>query len=281
MQNTIAIVFDFDDTLAPDSTSGFLRTAGIEPGAFWQKTAELYEEGWDPVPAYLYLLLHESQRRKAADRIKGSDFEAWGQKLGFFNGVPTIFNRLSQFAAGVNPLCRVEFYLVSSGIGSILRHTRVARYFTDIWACDYHYNRRGEIEFPKNIVSFTDKTRYLFQVQKGLIGPEYHSRPFEVNRVFAPDELHVPFEHMIFVGDGYTDIPCFSLVRRQGGIAFGVYDPDNTNNWRRAWGYVEDGRISNLAPADFGKRSSLTHSLLMAVNKIASNMILAESSYRG
>ena len=29
MHETIAVVFDFDDTLAPDSTSGYLAEAGI------------------------------------------------------------------------------------------------------------------------------------------------------------------------------------------------------------------------------------------------------------
>ena len=36
MQETIAVIFDFDDTLAPDSTSGLLSEIGTDVSAFWR-----------------------------------------------------------------------------------------------------------------------------------------------------------------------------------------------------------------------------------------------------
>ena len=77
------------------------------------------------------------------------------------------------------------------------------------------------------------------------------------------------FSRMVYVGDGYTDIPCFSLIRKQKGIAIGVYDPASREKWRRAWEFVEDQRVSNLLPADFSKGSALEQSLLMAVDRLA------------
>ena len=86
---------------------------------------------------------------------------------------------------------------------------------------------------------------------------------------------------MIFVGDGYTDIPCFSLVRKQGGVAIGVYDPEDRERWGRAWGFIEDGRVSNLVPADYAKGSALSNSLTMAVESMANRIALRRSTYQG
>ena len=36
MQNTIAVIFDFDDTLATDSTSAFLKSIGVDVSDFWK-----------------------------------------------------------------------------------------------------------------------------------------------------------------------------------------------------------------------------------------------------
>src|SRR5690606_261261 len=135
------------------------------------------------------------------------------------------FSRLRQAVREVQPQVQIEFYLISSGIGDVVRATPIAHEFTEIWASEFVYGERDEIVFPRRIVSFTDKTRYLFHIQKGIVGPDYRGKPFEVNRKVTEDRLRIPFDQMIFVGDGYTDIPCFSLIRRAGGFAFGVWDP--------------------------------------------------------
>lgn len=282
MQNTIAIVFDFDETLAPDSTSSFLEMNGVDVRNFWQQRVNaLKNDGWDPVPAYLYMMIKESKLRPAGERYTREALQEWGARLRFYPGVTAIFRELRKHLAAVNPAAQLEFYLISSGITDIVAHTRIAKNFTDIWACDFHYNRKGEIDFPKRIVSFTDKTRYLFYISKGLIGDSFNSKPFEVNRKITPDKLRVPFNQMIFVGDGMTDIPCFSLVRRQGGKALGIYDPDNQDKWGRAWGFVEHDRVSNLVPADYRSRSALNHSLKMALSAIATNMQTRSATYQG
>ena len=83
------------------------------------------------------------------------------------------------------------------------------------------------------------------------------------------------------VGDGYTDIPCFSLVRAQGGIAIGVFDADNREKWGKAWGFIEDGRVSNLVPSDYSEKSALTYSLIMAVESLAKSISLVDHTYQG
>lgn len=281
MHETIAIIFDFDDTLAPDSTSGFLERCGIDVPRFWQEQVDpLLAEDWDPIPAYLYRLIEMGQQHPTLD-ITQRHFQDWGSQLPLYPGVTTLFDRLREVVKAKNPRITLEFYLVSSGIGDILRHTTIARHFQDIWASDFAYNAQGRATFPKKIVSFTDKTRYLFHIQKGLFGPPFRGKPFAVNCKMEPTKLRIPFNHMIFVGDGYTDIPCFSLVRRAGGIAIGVYDRENRGKWGRAWGFIEDGRVSNLVPANYDDKSALSDSLTMAVESLAHKISLATHTYQG
>jgi hypothetical protein len=86
---------------------------------------------------------------------------------------------------------------------------------------------------------------------------------------------------MIFVGDGLTDVPCFSLIRKNGGIAIGVFDRHEKEKWGRAWGFIEEGRVSNLVPADFRQGSALSFSLMMAVGNMAQKIKLSAQTYQG
>jgi haloacid dehalogenase-like hydrolase len=280
MQAIIAVIFDFDDTLAPDSTSSFLERQGLDVKTFWKSVEPMVQAGWDPVPAYLYRMVEESDRR-GSKRFAKADFEKHGKALKPFVGAATIFRRIKNHVASISQEAKVEFYVISSGIRTTIQASGLARHFTDIWASDFHYGANGGIVFPKNVVSFTDKTRYLFQITKGVIGPAMRSKPFEVNRKHAQSDLRVPLNNMVYVGDGYTDIPCFSLIKNGGGTAIGVYDRENREKWGRAWGFTEDGRVSNLVPADYGKKSALADSLLMATESIARRIKLAGTSYQG
>ena len=238
-------------------------------------------EEWDPVPAYLYKMIEKSSAGEI-EPITRDSLARWGRELPLYPGVETIFDRLRDVAAAVNSRVTLEFYVVSSGIGEVLRNTPIACEFREIWASDFAYDDEGRIKFPRKIISFTDKTRYIFHVQKGIFGPDYIGKPFEVNRKVDPAKVRVPLNRMIMVGDGFTDIPCFSLVRQGQGIAIGVYgDPDDREKRSRAWGFIEDGRVSNLVPADYTEKSALTHSLVMAVESLAKHISLAGHTYQG
>ena len=284
MQETIAVVFDFDDTLAPDTTWGFLEYWGEDPSSFWRNRVDpLVQDGWDPIPAYLYTFIEASRARPPGERITKGCLASYGRLVRFHEGVTRIFGKLERQARSVHPDVRLEFYIISSGILEILLNTRIQRPFTRIWACNFLYHPQSqEILFPKNIISFTDKTRYLFQISKGFVGPEYNNRPFEVNRRVPAEQIRIPFNQMIYVGDGYTDIPCFSLIRKQKGIAIGVFDPTgHREKWRQAWEFIEEGRVSNLVPADYSKGSALEQSLLMAVDRMANDIALRKRTYQG
>ena len=265
----IAVIFDFDDTLAPDSTSALLEDMGIDARKFWQETVQpLDNADWDPIPAYLYSLieLSNSSQEYAITKEKLISF---AHRLKFHTGVTRIFDLLREHLRKADPEIGIEFYLISSGIGEIARNTKIAKHFTDIWASEFIYDANGKIKFPKKVVSFTDKTRYIFQISKGIIGSEARGNPFEVNKRMAYKDFRIKLEHMIFVGDGLTDVPCFSLIRRYNGITIGVYDRHRKERWGKAWNFIEEGRVTNLLSANYSSQSDLTSTLMMAVEGIA------------
>jgi hypothetical protein len=282
MHETIAVIFDFDDTLAPDSTSGYLNDVGLKDlPSFWKKeVASLTDSDWDPVPAYLYKMI-EASKTGRIPKVTKESLVQYGRRHPLHDGVQGIFARLRKVAKDVNPRASIEFYLISSGIGDILRETPIAHEFTDIWTSEFNYGSDDGIEFPKKIVSFTDKTRYLFHVQKGLIGPQSRGRPFDVNKKLKPDQIRVPIKNMIFVGDGYTDIPCFSLVKKDGGVSIAVFDKTHIEKWGNAYQFVHDGRVSNLLSANYSEQSDLSIFLSMAVTKLATDIAVSNGTYQG
>ncbi|MFC1564681.1 HAD family hydrolase [candidate division KSB1 bacterium] len=283
MPEKIALIFDFDDTLAPDSTTGFLEYMGQDPHYFWTKTVDtLLDEGWDPATAYLYRLIEFSKSLPRENKFTRNNLMEWGKKIKFYKGVPALFRNLTEEAQDISGRRNVhiilEYYIISSGIGEILRAMSISRYFRQIWSSDLIYdNGEEEIIFPKNVISFTDKTRYLFQISKGIIGEEFKGRPFEVNKRIEPEDYYIPFNRMIFIGDGYTDIPCFSLVQRSGGTAIAVFDKNRRDKWERAWMFAEEKRVSQLASTDYRKTSDLYSLLVMAIEKIAGDIVKENS----
>ena len=54
----LAVVFDFDETLVPDSTSKPLQSRGVDPHELWTNhVRRRLEQGFDPTLAYHGLIL--------------------------------------------------------------------------------------------------------------------------------------------------------------------------------------------------------------------------------
>lgn len=279
MNKRIAMVFDFDDTLAHDTTSTLLRAQGVDIEEFWGiENRKLLNDGWDPIPAYMHQILEFNKEQPVEKRITQRTIEKAGKDIEFFPGVTRLFasvrTSLSKFAADFS----IDFFVISSGIGTLLRSTKIAKQFTDIFASEFSFDDDGEILAPKKVVSFTDKTRYLFQISKGIFGEEFRNKPFEVNKKVSPEELYVSLANMIYIGDGFTDIPCFSLMNKNNGNAIAVYDPENNKKKFQAWEFIEDGRVKNLHSANYQSKSDLFNTIEMAMRSI---VFKAEKGYKG
>jgi hypothetical protein len=177
----------------------------------------------------------------------------------------------------------VEFYIVSGGLEEIINAVPFRAQFTDAWGSAFYADpQTDQITFPRNVISFTEKTRYLFQINKGVTGPASREKPDEVNQEMAIDSRPVPFSHMIYIGDGLTDIPCFSLVEGggregRGGRTFGIIHPEHPNQTRRkkiAWNLMSTRRTHGLYSPDYRTGSDLRYMLELAIENICDDVVL-------
>lgn len=234
-QNVIAVVFDFDDTLTDDSTTQLLQSAGIDAADFWKnRAASLLKSGWDPTLAYLKLILDEVGDGKPLGRLTNAKLREFGASLKIYPGIASLFKDL-QSIAEAHPLSNpaVEFYVVSGGLEEIIRGSKIAKHLHGIWGNCFVENE-GRIAHVKNVVTFTEKTKHLFEINKGIVAKS-RIEHYAVNQQVAPSARRVPFKNMIYVGDGLTDVPCFSLVQHFGGTGFGVFDPKKEGSPKKAY----------------------------------------------
>ncbi len=277
--NRIAVVFDFDDTLAPDTFDQLLKSLGLDADQFRQQRYEpLKQAGWDHVAARFYCLVQESKcRTESEQKITRDYLIQFGQQLQPFPGVTAMFDRLHQLVHEHNPRVELEFYLITGGIGEVVRNTPIAHYFKQIWGCEFHYSKTGEIEFLKRSISNTEKTRYLMHIVSGRDQVDGSGKSFAYRDVPA-SELHIPLSQVIYVGDGASDVPCFSVLNDEGGMAIGVYKGSTTDAWSHQIEVSESQRVINLAPADYRVESELMRSLTLAVESLCKQISLKQLS---
>ena len=227
LQNVIALLFDCDDTLCSDTTEFLLGEYGVKIEEFWSDVGRMVGWGWDPPLAYMTLLIERVQYGEIPD-LTTEKLRDIGRKIRFFPGVPRVFEDLRKFVksesafreAGVS----LEYYVVSGGLEELIRGSVIAPHMTDIFGCTFSTERRtGLVSWPQSIVTFTEKTKFVFAINKGIPGSILRRSPYRVNDAISKDERRIPFQNMIYVGDGPSDIPCFSLIRSPGGHGVGVY----------------------------------------------------------
>ena len=81
----------------------------------------------------------------------------------------------------------------------------------------------------------------------------------------------MPFENMIFIGDGETDIPCFRLVKDQGGHSIAVYKPHTSKTREASKKLLKDGRVHFIAPAVYSAGGTLERIVKAIVDKTAAD----------
>lgn len=258
----IAVVFDFDDTLMPDSTTKFLQSRGIDTEKFWQDAGQLIKNGYDQPSAYIRLMLEEVGPDKKLGPITNADLRAFGATLehDFYPGLPEFFDDLKSEVKKEFANIEVEYYLVSGGLQAMLEGVpAVTNHFSGVYGCKLgECANTGLVNHIKRSVTFTEKTRYLFEINKGIKQLSSDTNPFLVNENVPQQNRRISFRNIAFVGDGLTDIPCFSLVSSSGGQAFGVFDPSNRDKTKRALEkFLIPHRVITMLPPEYGPTAAL------------------------
>lgn len=226
LQNTIAVIFDFDDTLTDDTITGLLSENDINVVRFWKEVDKLVSQGWDPPLAYMKRMIDLVNEGDLS--LSNEDLRAFGIKLEFYPGIPEMLDELRDLISS-DPLygdvgINIEYYIISGGLQEIIENSKIRHYLRDFWGSTFYTDPRTGNIFPKASMTFTEKTRCLFQINKGLVGPRYKGKPGRVNEPKLEGKRPIPFPHMIYVGDGLTDIACMSILDEFDEITFGVFD---------------------------------------------------------
>lgn len=283
MTTNIGLIFDFDDTLAPDSTTQLLEEHGIVPEEFWFTEFQSHvREGYDPTVAYLSLLLDKVGDDQPLGKLTIEDLEAFGANLTetLYPGVPRLFDDINSIADEYEDIT-IDYYILSEGLEPIIQGTEIADRCEAVYASRLDADSEGIIQRVQRPISFTDKTRYLYEINKGITPEDARENPYEVNTQVDPEERRTPFENMIYIGDGITDIPCFSLVKDRGGRVFGVIDSDDEGDegsakQRAIRDIGSPRRAGNLNDPMYGESGQLGSLLRLTIEGICTDRTIDE-----
>lgn len=283
MTTTIGLIFDFDDTLAPDSTTQLLEAHGIDPEEFWfTEFQSRVREGYDPTVAYLSVLLDTVGDDQPLGTLTLADLEAFGADLAetLYPGIPGLFDDIDSIADEYEEIT-IEYYIISEGLESIIQGTEIAERCEAVYASRLDTDSDGVIQRIKRPISFTDKTRYLYEINKGITPETARENPYEVNTQVDPEERQIPFENMIYIGDGITDIPCFSLVKDRGGRVFGVIDTnaegdEGSAKQRAIRDLGSSRRAGNLNAPLYGESGRLGSLLRLTIEGVCTDRTIDE-----
>ncbi len=264
-----AIVYDFDGTLAPGNIQehsllpSYLKIAKEE---FWKRVGEeKREHDADEILVYLRQLLERAASLGLP--ITRDVLREHGAATPLFEGVTEWFSRINAHALERGLL--LEHYVISAGNEELISGTCIAGEFRKVFASRYRYDEAGRAIWPAVSINFTNKTQYLFRINKG-VDNNWDQEP--VNRWVPLRERPIPFSRIIYLGDGDTDIPSMKMVRHQGGHSIAVFDPkrwDNRELQSKVYALIAEDRVHFVAPADYRDGSQLDVTLKGVLGRIA------------
>lgn len=258
-----ALIYDFDKTLSPRDMQeySFLPGINVEPDVFWGECRDVQmEQHMDSVLAYMLMMKRHSEGTRLLTR---ESLNRLGAEVEFFPGVETWFERVN--AIGANCGVHVEHYIISSGLREIIEGSRIARAFKAVFAASFAYGPDGRAEWPSTAVNYTEKTQYLFRINKGILDV---TNDRDLNGFTPEYKRRVPFANMIYVGDGLTDVPCMKMTRTRGGTSIAVHAEGNTN---LSDNMILQGRCDYTALADYRAGSEIESVVTQILKRIAAN----------
>jgi len=275
-QDTIALVYDFDGTLSPQPMQEYtvLPKIGARPKAFWKTVND--EARATESDTMLVYMRHIIEKLEAGQlRVKREDFAAMAKAIEYFPGVETWFGRMNRYVGRKGRgRVKIRHYLISAGQKEILEGVSIRRHFRRIYASEYHFNHNGIATFPKLLVTDTMKTQFLFRINKGREGVGE-----SINEHMPEGERPIPFQNMIYVGDGMTDVPSMALTKKSGGHTVAVYQPSGKGR-ATCVKLLNAGRADFIAAADYRPLSKLSRRVELLLDAIIADIAYRREAFR-
>lgn len=249
-KHVIALLYDFDKTLSPKDMQeySFIPNMGMSSSEFWSEANKIsVKNDMDRILAYMYLMVRLAKKNDFP--ITKESFINLGKDVKLYKGVSTWFKRINDYGKELG--VEIEHYILSSGLKEIIEGTSIASEFKKIYACEFHYNNFGNADWPQQVVNFTTKTQFLFRISKGVLGVLDDE---QLNRKIKDEERRVPYQNMIYFGDGLTDVPCMKLVKQYGGHSIAIY---RKSEIKKVQPLLKDERVDFICEGDYSKGSTL------------------------
>ncbi|MBO5997024.1 MAG: haloacid dehalogenase-like hydrolase [Alphaproteobacteria bacterium] len=259
----VAICYDFDGTLIPGIMQGydFTRKIGLDVPTFLERINKIRDNTHtDDILAYMRLMLQEAAAKNIPFRKK--ELCECGKNLPLFPGVETWFDRINKY--GKKHGLTVEHYVISSGLTEIIMGNPISKNFKHVYASSFMYDEKGDAVWPAMAINYTAKTQFIFRINKGCL----NINDPEINAFIPDSKRYIPLSHMIYVGDGLTDVPCMRLVKNENGHSIAVYESDDAKAKKVASQLLNEGRVNFTAKADYSPNSMMEKIVQTILDKI-------------
>lgn len=273
-QSVIAVIWDFDKTLI----NGYMQIPifkkyGVDGDKFWQEVVSIpeeYEKQGIRVNRDTYYLNHILNYVKQ-DKFRGLNnqmLKDLGKELEFFDGLPEFFKELKELVAQDVKYkkhdIKLEHYIVSTGLTEMIKGSKIYEYVEDVWGCEF-IEEDGELSQIAYAIDNTSKTKAIYEINKGT----NHYEKIDVNSKISSEDRRVPIKNMIYIADGPSDVPVFSVVKKNGGKTFAVYKKGDQKEFAQVDQLREDGRVNMFGEADYTEDKLTYMWLTNEVMKIA------------
>lgn len=297
-QNIIAVIWDFDKTLIPNyMQTPLFKKYGVEESRFWKETELLkdkYKKEGIRVNADTIYLNHilTYVQQDIFKNLNNSILRELGKEISFFPGLPDFFQKSKEIISEKKDYAsfelKLEHYIVSTGLTEMIRGSLIAPFVEEIWGCEFiedpYIPSGSELiksdSTDKVITSIaysidnTTKTRAVFEINKGVNKYE----DISVNQRMPEEDRRVPFENMIYVADGPSDVPAFSVVKKGGGKTFAVYQKEKPESFRQAKRLLEDQRVDMFGEADYREGTTTFLWMTEQIIEIADSIVYRKKS---
>jgi len=311
-QNIIALIWDFDKTLIPGNMQAPLfKKFGVDEPSFWREVQQLetyyLRRGIRVNKETVYLNHVLTYVREGVFKgLNNRMLEELGRELTFYPGLPEFFPKIKALIEEDERYklfdIKLEHYIVSTGFAAMIRGSAIARYVDGIWGCEFieeparpgfasaggadgaGVRESGAAEAAAPVadgvqgseitqigyaIDNTSKTRALFEINKGA--NKYAD--IDVNSKMDEADRRVPFEHMIYIADGPSDVPAFSILNKSGGRTYAVYPKGDMHAFRQVDMLRRDERIQMFGEADYQEGSQTYMWLVLQAKQIADSIV--------
>lgn len=267
----IAIMYDFDRTLSVEDMQNyrFIPSLGMSADEFWAAANGFARESrMDGILAYMYTMIEKAKEHNI--KFRRETLVSMGKGIEFFPGVTEWFARINKY--GRSQGVEIEHYVISSGLREIIQGSGICGEFKEIFASEFHYNTDGFPVWPKAAVNYTNKTQFIYRINKGILDI---SNDKDLNRSMPDNSKRVRFSNMIYIGDGLSDVPCMKMVKAYGGQSIAVYEHEDR---KKVEELLERDRVDYIYPADYRENSGLDITVKNIIRKMSISDILSKET---